>query len=193
MTKAGVRGTKAPKTAAARDRGTSTARKSSPPSTAATAAAHQDAAAGHPARGTETDVSPAAPRNHAPETPVVTRDRQVRGGPSTAHAVTHAPTPTADETAVGSGSAKGKTRVTSKGNVARTHENHDEAAVESAVAAQHPDKGSSASPPHPRHSEENVAQDDAGADTPFADADADDPEPVSRRGAGGADRSRGRP
>jgi len=193
VAKGDVRGTKAPKTAAARDRGTSTARKSSPPSTAATAAAHQDAAAGHPAQGTETDVSPAAPRNHAPETPVVTKNRQVRGGPSTAHAVTHTPTPTADEAADGSGSAKGKARVTAKEAVARTHGNHDEAAVEPAVAAKSRDKDHAASQPQPRQSDEDVAQDDAGADTPFADADADDPEPVSRRGAAGGDHSRGRP
>gem|GEM_PF-4674647 len=187
--------TNAPKTAAARDRGTSTARKSNPSSTAATAAAHQDAAAGHPAQGTETDVSPAAPRNHAPETPVVTQKRQVRGGPSTAHTVTRTPAPieTADEAADGSGSAKGKARVTGKENVARTHGNHNEAAVESAVAAKSRDKAHAASQPHPRQSDEDVAQDDPGADAPFADADADDPEPVGRRGAAGGNQSRGRP
>jgi len=140
-----VRGTKTPNSATARDTGKSTARTSSPPSTAATAAAAPDRAADHPTHGTTAAASPQP--NH--------------------------------------GAARGR--------LARAPGTPHEAASNSAVATQNRDTGRTASQPHPPQSDEDVAQDDPGADTPVADADADDPEPVSHGGAARGTRSQGRP
>jgi hypothetical protein len=129
-------------------------------------------------------VSPAPPAN-GPNTPTVARREKGKGGSATAHAVARAPSrrAPAGETAGMDDPAEVNGQAMGNEGAPATHDDHDQAAVESVGPAMNRDKGRTASQAHKRPSDEDVADHRDAGHTSFADGDADDPEPVRRPGA----------